>query len=51
MILSNYFNIPSLSFSVVCNIIGTIESGEKIYHGKRDTKLSSNLINSFLSLF
>ena len=51
MILSNYFNIPSLSFSVVCNIIGTIESGEKIYHGKRDTKLSSSLINSFLSLF
>jgi hypothetical protein len=51
MILSNYFNIPSLCFSVVCSITSTTNNDENLYPGKRDGKLSSNIITSFLSLF
>lgn len=51
ILLSNYFNIPSLCFSAVCNINSFVKTDEKLVIGKKDGKLSNNIITSFLSLF
>jgi hypothetical protein len=51
ILLSNYFNIPSLCFSAVCNINSLIKNDEKLVIGKKDSTLSNNIITSFLSLF
>ena len=51
ILLSNYFNIPSLCFSAVCNVNSFIKNDEKMVIGKKDGKLSNNIITSFLSLF
>ena len=51
ILLSNYFNIPSLCFSAVCNINSFVKPDEKLVIGKKDGKLSNNIITSFLSLF
>ena len=51
ILLSSYFNIPSLCFSVVCNTDSFISNNQKISTGKKDNKLSNDVVTSFFSLF